>query len=204
MRLKIILLLFLIVTGLFCKANMGSPVTDGTKAATAYTSKDIDILSETIHITIDKAFTRARYVVEYTLQSDKVGKQIPLLFFAQDYEDGFMVWLDGQPVPIQHIPAAYTQLKYSPFAAFDTITKYIDPTTQKDHVAVYWYKNTGYSYPLNDLKYFEAAIDKGVHKVRVAYTAKVWKDVGNWINEYSFRYSLTPAEFWRSFGLYIL
>ncbi|MFZ1391576.1 MAG: hypothetical protein WAS23_08315, partial [Dokdonella sp.] len=36
--------------------------------------------------------------------------------------------------------------------------------------------------------------------VKVEYTANVWTDVSGWVKEFSFRYSLTPAKYWKSFG----
>ena len=67
-------------------------------------------------------------------------------------------------------------------------------------MVVYWAKNSGDAYELDDLKYFETDLTKGEHKIRVEYTANVWTDISGWVKEYSFRYSLSPARNWRSFG----
>ena len=99
MRLKHILTIVFISFQLIVKANMASPVSGGSFYASAFSSKDIDILSEYIHIAIDKNFKSAKYIVEYTIQSDVSGNQIPLLFYAQDFEDSFFVWLDAASNP---------------------------------------------------------------------------------------------------------
>lgn len=77
---------------------MASPFIEGTKAASAISSRHVDILHESIFIQIDENFHTAKYKVEYTIKSDVVGKQIPLLFCAVDYKDDFCVWLDDRPV----------------------------------------------------------------------------------------------------------
>ena len=83
---------------------MASPFIEGTKAASAISSRHVDILHESIFIQIDENFHTAKYKVEYTIKSDVVGKQIPLLFCAVDYKDDFCVWLDDRPVKVFDIP----------------------------------------------------------------------------------------------------
>jgi hypothetical protein len=53
---------------------------------------------------------------------------------------------------------------------------------------------------LDDLKYFETDVSEGQHTIRVEYIAENWLDRSGWINKYSFRYALSPAKYWRSFG----
>jgi hypothetical protein len=200
-KLKIIILLILLFAGQFCKANMSSPILEGTMTSSAFTSKDINILSENIQIKIDKDFNTAKFIVEYTIQSDLTGRQIPLLFYAQDYKDSFFVWVDNKRVSIQTIPEKYTHFDNSPFSLFSSLKDNDNRKNERDEVTIYWWKNSGFVYKLNDLKYFETDIAKGTHKVRVEYTANAWTDISGWIKEYSFRYSLTPAKYWKSFGV---
>jgi len=54
------------------------------------------------------------------------------------------------------------------------------------------------------LKYFEIDLKKGEHKIRVEYSANAWIDISKWVKEYSFRYSLSPAKHWKSFGSLVL
>ncbi len=183
------LLLFIFTP--FAYANMASPIIEGTMSSSAYSSKDINILEEYILIKIDKEFKTAKFIVEYTIKSDHSGKQIPLLFYAKDYKDSFLIWVDNQQITIQDIPEKYTNFENSPFSGFKNLN---------NSVTIYWNKNFGYIYQLNQLKYFETNITKGVHKVRVEYVANVWTNKSGWIKKYSFRYSLTPAKFWKSFG----
>lgn len=60
--------------------------------------------------------------------------------------------------------------------------------------------NIKFEVKYNDFKYFETDIKKGEHKIKVTYTAEKWTDGWNWVNEYSFRYELSPAKYWKSFG----
>ncbi len=200
MYFKASLTFLLLVLGQMVQANMSSPIRHGTMTSSAFTSKDIHILSEFIHITIDKDFKTAKFVVEYTVQSEVAGRQIPLLFYAQDYKDSFYVWVNQQPVAIQAIPSEYTHFNNSPFSGFSRLTENEGEPRTSDEVTIYWQESTGYVYPIYELKYFETDLPEGVHKVRVEYTANAWIDVSGWIKSHSFRYSLTPAKFWKSFG----
>jgi len=146
---------------------MSSPVQERTLTSSAFSSKDINILSEKIDIKIDKEFKTAKFIIEYTIQSDVIGRQIPLLFYAQDYKDSFFVWVDNQRVGIQNIPDKYTHFGNSPFSGFSGVKHGNDNKNESDEVSIYWNKNSGYVYKINDLKYFETDIIKGIHKVRV-------------------------------------
>jgi len=55
-------------------------------------------------------------------------------------------------------------------------------------------------YNIDDLKYFEADVQRGKHKIKIEYEANVWVYQQEWVNDYSFRYSLAPAKYWKSFG----
>lgn len=194
MNLKIGIIIFLLLGQLF-RANMSSPVWEGTRTSSAISSKDINILSEKIVIKIAPDFKTAKFVVEYHIQSEQAGRKIPLLFFAQDYKDNFSVRLDDKSVQILEVPAKHTA--NSEFSSFSNSLKKGDP---EDEISIYWQKNVGQIYRLSELKYFETDITKGTHTIKVEYTAKVWTDISGWIKEFSFRYSLTPAKYWKSFG----
>ena len=198
MRLKHILTIVFISFQLIVKANMASPVSGGSFYASAFSSKDIDILSEYIHIAIDKNFKSAKYIVEYTIQSDVSGNQIPLLFYAQDFEDSFFVWLDGAKVLLKNIPDRYLHFNSSPFSSFSN--SFPENFNDRPCVSIAWEKNAARVCSINDLKYFETNISKGKHTIRVEYLAHVSTDRSDWIKKNSFRYSLTPAKYWRSFG----
>jgi hypothetical protein len=200
LKTSIRIIFFLLLFTQVCKANMSSPVWEGTMVSTVFSSKDIRILSELIHVKIDKDFGTATFLVEYTIQSEVAGKQIPLLFYAQDYKDNFQVWVDSQHVDVKGIPEKNTHIANSPFSGFSGPFKSGQRGNGADEVMIYWTENSAFVYKLNELKYFETDIAKGIHKIRVAYTATAWTDISGWVKVYSFRYSLTPAKFWKSFG----
>ncbi len=197
-ELKIVGFVFLFLTQL-CSANMASPIIEGSKNASAFSSKNVTILHENIIVHISQDFKTATYTIEYTIKSDLVGGQIPLLFLAKDYKDNFNVWLDEKMINVQCIPSNIIKpedVQYEGFA--NSFSENID---ENKYISITWQRNKRNLYNLDDLKYFEADLSKGEHKIKVEYTANVWIDKSNeWINEYSFRYSLAPAKFWKSFG----
>lgn len=179
---------------------MASPIREGTFSSSAFSSRDIDILKEKIFLKIDKDFRTAFYQIKYIIRTDSTGKQIPLLFLAKDYKDNFKVWVDSQEVKVLDIPSEYTTTIHSRFEGFSNSFEPTLPNGEQETSEISWENNSGILYNLNDLKYFEANLEKGEHKIRVEYTAKVWTDKSGWVNKYSFRYSLSPAKKWKSFG----
>ncbi len=173
---------------------MASPYREGTFSSSAFSSRNIDILHEKIYIKPDSSFNTALFKIEYAVKTDTEGRQIPLLFHAVDYNGDFKVWVDNQLVTISSIPAAYEHISNSPFQHFSNIFD------GRNEVTIYWEENSGFVYQLNELKYFETSLTKGEHNIRVEYTATSWLDLRQWVKNYSFRYSLSPAEFWKSFG----
>ena len=176
-------------------ANMASPYRDGTKVAAAFTSSDIDILKERINVTLNKESSTANYVVEYTIKTDRDGKQIPLLFYATEYKGDFKVWVDGKEVSVQKIPDDYTGKTYEGFSK-----SYYNNDIDKAEVMIHWREKSGVIYKLTELKYFVVDLSKGEHVIRVEYAANVWENRSNWIKEYGYRYSLSPTKYWKSFG----
>jgi hypothetical protein len=192
------ILLFLITR--LAMANMSSPMWDGTFTASPLTSKNIDILDEKIQIEIDKNFRTASFDIQYHIRTDVSGDQIPLLFYAKDYKGGFRVWVDEKEDSLNVIPYNFLEFPGSDtvFADFD---RFFTPDIRSSpHTIIYWEKGIGVYCILNDLKYFKINLEKGEHIIHVKYTAISWTDTYNWVNEYSFRYSLSPAKYWRSFG----
>ncbi|NTW33236.1 MAG: hypothetical protein HGB12_11545 [Bacteroidetes bacterium] len=198
MRTFLILIFSIIMQLSF--ANMASPIREGTISSSAFSSRDIDIFKEKIHIAIDKEYKTAAYVIEYFIKTDVDGKQIPLLFHARGYKGDFKIWVDNQEVKLLDIPSEYRTTYNAPFEKFSSSFRLPSRQGESETVVIYWEKNSGFVYELNDLKYFEANLTKGEHKIRIEYTAKVWTDVSDWVKKYSFRYSLSPAKNWKSFG----
>ena len=177
---------------------MASPIRYGTLSSTAFSSKDIDITKEIIHLKIDKDFNTANLKIEYFIKTDIAGKQVPLLFYAKDYNENFKVWVDDVETEILDIPAEYTDTKKEPFQSFSNSFSKETNENEKPTVTIYWKKNYGNNYEINELKYSEKTLSKGEHKIRVEYEAEASTDVSDWIKEYSFRYSLSPAKYWKS------
>lgn len=184
----------------FCFANMASPIRPGTYSSSAFGSRNIDILSESIHLKIDKAFNTAKYSVIYRIFTDSSGKAIPLLFHAKDYSGDFKVWIDDIEINLLEIPEELRNTNNSSFSGFsNSFSQSTNPEMQPT-VTIYWEKGSGRVFPIKDLKYFESNLTKGEHTIRVEYTANVWTDVSGWIKQYKFQYSLSPAKHWKSFG----
>lgn len=198
MRHTLTIILFLI--GRLCFANMASPIRVGTLSGSAFSSRDIDILKEKIYLKVDKDFRTAFYRIEYFIRTDRNGRQIPLLFHAKDYKGDFKVWVDNQEVKLLDIPSEYITTANSPFENFSNSFEQPSRNGEQETVVIYWQKDDGIVYNLNELKYFETDLTKGEHLIRVEYTANVWTDLSDWVKEYSFRYSLSPAKNWKSFG----
>lgn len=177
---------------------MASPLRQGSIYANAFTSKEVSILQEQIDVRVFKGFKSAHFNILYRIKTDIEGGQIPLLFLAKDYQGEFKVWVDDQLVQIQEIPNYILKPRGSQFDKFENSLAYTESGNK--YVKINWTENSYNLYRLDDLKYFETYLKKGEHKIRVSYTANVWVYNAEWLKEYSFRYSLAPASYWKSFG----
>ncbi len=198
--LRPINLILLLLSAQLCFANMASPITKGTSSGSAFSSRDIDILSENIHIKLRSDFKTASFKIDYRIQCKADGQQIPLLFLAQQYSGDFKVRVDGHEVSVQDVPAQYDFREGSPFFQFSR--SFPDRISQGEAATttIYWDKQSGSLYQLRDLKYFETSLRKGVHQIQVEYIASTWVDRSDWVKEYSLPYALMPAKYWNSFG----
>lgn len=197
--MKIQLIIIFAFFGQLCFANMASPYTNGTKASEVFTSKDIDIINEKIHVTIDNVAQTATYVVEYRVKTDIDGKQVPLLFYALDFKDDFYVSVDKKEIKLTDIPNSYKNLTGT---QFDSFSRYFEPAWNYNSDSTLEFKeytNRMWVH-LGDLKYFETRLSKGEHIFRVRYIADRSRNRSNWVNNYEFQYSLAPAKYWKSFG----
>lgn len=187
----------LCLTALPSRANMASPLDEGTLGASPFISRQVDILRESIRIVPDVRFETARFTVEYHLKAHQSGKQIPLLFYAPEYKDGFIVLLDGKPVKLQNVSDVYPNLETTQLSDF---RKLFEMPEGDDLLYVADSPSTGFSFEVTELKFFEIDLSEGEHTVNIEYTANAWVDNGGWVKESSFRYALSPAKFWKSFG----
>ncbi|MCH2042912.1 MAG: hypothetical protein MK212_02135 [Saprospiraceae bacterium] len=182
-------------------ANMGSPVRKGTLGSDPFISQYVTIEHEDLYITVDSSFTTTQYKVRYYINATKSGKQIPFLFYASEFLSDFSVQIDSQSVPILPVPKEFEQAKGSKFENFAYFFE-TDSVRQRDRVLLKEKDQgvVGMNIGLNDMLYFETNIDSGQHIIEVNYTASQWKDYSGWVINKSFRYALSPALYWKSFG----
>ena len=180
-------------------ANMAQPLVEGTQVASPFISQHVDILKETILIQPDENFDNARFTIEYHIQADSQGVQIPLLFYAYEYGDDFRVWVDGESVGLGQVPEEFSEVEGTPFADFG---QYFEsrPVGEVPFAEIWESALRSFYVSIHDLKYFETDLSAGIHVIRVEYNATRWDDLSDWIIEKSFRYAMSPARYWRSFG----
>jgi hypothetical protein len=180
-------------------ANMANPVTEGTLGSRPFVSKYVDVIHEDLYIKLDKDFAFASFNVKYFIQSSIDGIQIPFLFVASKYLDSFTITIDGKEVSIQDIPDEFKVPKKTKFKDF---SYFFEPESYNDDPYVIFYTSSkgGDVIDLNDMIYFETDITKGRHLIEVNYRATKWSNKLPHGYEYSFRYALSPAKYWKSFG----
>ena len=197
--MKNVVLLLLGLLPLMIRANMASPVDPGTLVAAPFISSHVDIVREKLLIVPDENFETARFSIEYHLRAQRSGAQIPLLFYAVDFREDFRVWVDGNPVALRPAPSSYQALEGTPFSDFS----YFFESNRPDDPPQFEMDespSTGFMVRMEDLKFFETDLTEGDHIIRVEYVAGRWTDHSDWVNHYSFRYALSPAKYWKSFG----
>jgi len=180
-------------------ANMASPIQEGTMGASPFISQNVDIIKENILIIPGINFETCQFIIEYHIQADITGTQIPLLFYAPEYAKGFKIKLDDIEIQLSPVPERYHNLEGNPFSNFDHFFE----AYNKDEAGYTELKDSpipGFYVTIDDLKFFEVDLLEGVHVIQVEYVAERWIDRSDWVKEYSFRYALAPAKYWRSFG----
>jgi len=174
--------------------NMASPFQEGTTGTQPFINEHVNITHENILIKIDENFYFADYEIEYYIMAEEDGVKIPLLFYASDYYEGFAIEIDGNPIELKEVDALWDTNDNKQFKDFsylyDSINNEIKDEAYENHQQV----------NKNDLLYFETDLSKGEHKIIVKYRATRWKENTKWVTKSSFRYSLAPAKYWKSFG----
>ena len=197
MKRLITILIILLQTQVY--ANMANPVREGTLGGRPFVSEYVDVIHEDLFIKIDENFEYASFNVKYHINSSKDGFQIPFLFYASEYLDSFSVKIDGNEVGINDVPYDF---KIPENTKFQDFSYFFESPSHNNYSSVLLEDspNGGFYVSLHDMIYFETDIPKGKHVVEVNYRATKWTDTWNWVNEYSFRYALSPAKYWKSFG----
>jgi hypothetical protein len=189
---KLILAIFLCYT-IILNANMASPINRGTLGANPFLNNYVTITTENLYIKIDESFKYAEFDIEYIINAEKDGINIPLLFYASEYYGNFKVSIDDKPISLKEYHIENTKL---------TNFEYLYSTNNANTFIVNNTFNNGESEPirLEDFLYFETNISKGKHSIKVSYKASTWNYKHRRLNESSFRYALSPAKQWKSFG----
>lgn len=173
---------------------MASPFQEGTIGTQPFINEHVNITHENILIKIDEDFYFADYEIEYYITAEEDGIKIPLLFYASDYYDEFTVEIDGNPIDLKEVDTLWDTDDNEQFEDFsylyDTINNEIKDEAFENHEQV----------NKDDLLYFETDINKGEHIIKVKYKATRWTEESEWVKKSSFRYSLAPAKYWKSFG----
>lgn len=197
--MKIPLSLFLILLQTHIYASMASPVIRGTLGGRPFISKYVDVVHEDLFIKIGQNFDYASFNVKYYIHSSKDGFQIPFLFYASEYLDSFTVKIDGKEVSISKVPYDVDVPENTKLKDF---SYFFEKRADDDYSPVVIEDSPGGGFVVNlhDMLYFEADIPKGQHVIEVSYRATKWVDNSDWVKEYSFRYALSPAKYWKSFG----
>lgn len=182
-------------------ANMANPLIKGTLGSRPFVSQYVDVTHEDLSIVLDDDFKYALFNVKYHINASKAGYQIPFMFYASEYKDAFSIKIDGKEVKVIDIPYNYYNIpKHSKFKDF---TCFFDENSTEEYsksVLIKESATNGFSVDLRDMIYFETNISEGDHIIEVNYRARHWRDTWGKLNKYSFRYALSPAKYWRSFG----
>lgn len=178
---------------------MASPDIEGTLGARPFTNQYVDVVHEDLRITIDKNFEYAQFNITYFMYSSENGIKIPLLFYASEFLDNFVVKVDGISVNIQDIP---NEIRIPENTIFDDFSYFFERRENENYsgVTLMESERSGFEVTMRDLKYFETDMLRGTHKIEVSYRATKWIDGWNPVNIYKFRYALSPAKYWKSFG----
>ena len=186
-------------------ANMASPYRDGSLSGSPFIARNVDILHEKLYITPSSDLKTAKYVVEYHIRAGSSGMQVPLAFYAADLKSDFRVWLDGKEIEADLLPSDFAnEGRFDSFS--DVYGNYIDISGNQVYedgsptFATAYDEDEYIDITAKDLRYFETDITEGKHTIRVEYTAGAWVDESRWVRESEFRYVLSPAKYWRSFG----
>lgn len=180
-------------------ANMANPVRNGTLGSRPFVNQYVDVTHEDLFIKIGKDFKYASFNIKYHINSSMDGFQIPFLFYASEYLDSFIVKIDGKEVVMKDISYDF---KVPDSTKFKDFSYFFEKgyNNESSTVTVQNSLNSGFIITLQNMIYFETDLSKGHHVIEVSYRATKWTDSSDWIKEYSFRYALSPAKYWKSFG----
>lgn len=183
--------------------NMAQPFVDGTWSSSPFLHEEVDILGEKIWIDFVEPLGPANFKIEYHIRARSTGIEIPFLFYASEYLEGFRIWIDGKEIQIERVPENYEELDGQVFAGFDYFFevreiegyKYREIELQDPHM-----EKVSSRINIRELKFFQSDITEGEHLIKVEYQANPGSSMMDWVRVYNYKYALAPARYWRSFG----
>ncbi len=167
-----------------------------TISGNPFLSEFVDITNEELHIKIHPGFESATYTIKYHIYSAKDGLQIPLLFIASDYASDFTVKIDGKEIFLIPIPKELGSIEGTKFSDFLSIFGKGENNNYSTSEQI----DLDFYVTLRDMLYFETDIATGAHTIEISYKASQFISQDGLVKNYSFRYALSPALYWKSFG----
>jgi hypothetical protein len=169
---------------------------DGPVLSTALTNKYVDIIKETIRIMPGIEFHKAFVSIQYEINTDTEGIQVPLLFACNHFEeysginwDSLHVWVDGHVMKVHGIYVDSADVKGTYFEDFGS--SFQSPLCMPS----VWAQNGKFESHLDvrACSYVKANLSKGHHVLRIDYD--IWNGWRHrpWV-DYWFTYSLEPAK----------
>lgn len=183
-RILLILLLFPIL--MF--GNMAKPWMDGSQHSVLF-GGDASVKKEIINIRIIKDSLHeihyANYSIKYHIYSPR-KQTLPLLFVAMDLFGNQQIKVNNRLIKIE--PLDFEKKTY-PFIKKNTNGTFITFDGKQEY---YIYQN--------DLIYFSADLEKGDNIIEIQYDANMEYNTYGFIQKYKLEYSLSPSQYWKSFG----
>ncbi|MCX7743350.1 MAG: hypothetical protein N2167_02170 [Flavobacteriales bacterium] len=193
--------LLLLYNKSFLYANMANPIITGQYGTSAFISRYVEIVMEDIHISVSNDIQNAFVKINYLIDCKKSGKQVPMLFLAYNFRSNFTIKVDEKPIELLDVPESFYIPDTNNFYGFYYLYK-PEELTGEPKAIVKWSDYEDYEIMnLHDMKYFELSLDSGMHKIEVTYWTSASIDRNDWINEYIFKYSLSPAKYWSKVGI---
>jgi hypothetical protein len=162
-----------------------------TIGASPFFEKNIFFIQENIQITIDENGTSGIYINEYNVSLNEAS-QIPFLLASID-ETVFDVEIDGEKIEgvLVEESTFYNNATYKNFAHYGI-------TEENSQFILYNGRKIGEldSYARDYLVYTKY-LEKGEHKVVIAYRAYPEVQEGQWMDSLIYKYSFIPAHFYK-------
>jgi len=181
-------------------ANMASPVRQGTLGVNPFLNKHVKVLHENILITLNDKFDYANFDIEYQIESDKDGINIPFLFYAIQYQNDFELTIDGKKIDLKVFKDFWDakNIKNNNLTNFEYI--YTLDRAEVSNINIDFKSGSSDHLTIKDFIYFETNLSKGKHIIKVSYKASQWQYDHSRLKEMCYKYALSPAKYWKSFG----